>query len=153
MATVKVRHLVEKHGRFYFQPKREMKRAGFPSLSFGDDLAEAVRVIQALNSEWDAVRKRGAVTADLLPGTVRWLAREYKRSDWFRRLAPRTKGEGDRHIERVVDALGKVHVATLRRRHVRRFHEKLAEARGTSQANEGAKWLRRMLAYAIELEL
>ena len=153
MATVKVRHLVGRAGRWYFQPTPAMKRAGFAPLAFGDDLAAAIATIQRLNQEWDAVRKRGPAPLGIVPGTVEWLAREYKRSEWFRRLAPRTRGEGDRHIGRVVDALGRVHVATLRRRHIRRFHEKLAGARGTGQANEGAKWLRRMLSYALELEL
>ena len=93
------------------------------------------------------------IMSDVIPGTVKWLACEYKKSGWFTELAPRTREEGDRHITRIVDALGKVHVATLRRRHIRRFHEKLKAARSTIQANEALKWLRRMLSYAVEIEL
>lgn len=153
MATLKIRHLVKKGGRWFFQPTPGMKGAGFQAMSFGNDVAEAVSVVQALNREWDAVRKRGTPLPGTVPGTMRWLAIEYKRSTWFTGLAPRTKGEADRHILRVVEALGNIHVATLKRRHVRKFHEKLAVAKSESQANESAKWLRRMLSYAVELEL
>ena len=153
MATVNVRHLVERAGRWYFQPTRAMKLQGFQPRAFGTDVAEAMATTQRLNEEWDAVRKRGPAPAGVVPGTVKWLIREYKCSDWFTRLAPRTREEGDRHIARIDAALGRVHVATLRRRNIRRFHEKLMSARGRWQANEGAKWLRRMLSYAVELEL
>jgi integrase len=153
MATVKIRHLVERGGRWYFQPTRAMKNQGFQPLAFGDDIAEALATTQRLNEEWDAVRKRGPAAPGEVPGTVKWLIRDYKCSDWFTDLAPRTREEVDRHIERIDAALGRVHVATLRRRHVRRFHEKLMRARSRRQANEGVKWLRRMLSYAVEIEL
>ena len=153
MATVKIRHLVERAEHWYFQPTPAMKRQGFQPRAFGTDKAEAMATTQRLNEEWDAVRRRGPVPDGMVPGTVKWLIREYKCSDWFTRLAPRTREEGDRHIARIDAALGRVHVATLRRRNIRRFHEKLMSARGRWQANEGAKWLRRMLSYAVELEL
>ena len=120
MATVNVRHLIERAGRWYFQPTPTMKRMGFQPRSFGIDVAEAMATTQRLNDEWDAVRKRGPMPAGVVPGTVKWLIREYKCSDWFTRLAPRTREEGDRHIARIDAALGRTSVR-LRSRSLRKL--------------------------------
>jgi len=67
--------------------------------------------------------------------------------------APPPHDRIDRHIAIIVSALGKVPAGAISRRHARKFHNKLAEAKGRSNANRSIKWLRRLMSYAVELGL
>lgn len=101
MATLKVRHLVEKSGRFYWQPAAPLRAAGWRPMRLHGDQAAAIAKAEALNAEVDAWRageapphapktaaRRGKAAA---PGSVEALIAEYKRSRFWAKLAPKTQ--------------------------------------------------------------
>lgn len=152
MGSIKVRHLIAKPSGWYFQATPAMIRAGIFSEPLGKSLVRAIERAEYLNAQWDS-EKVGKPSNPSRQGTVQWLANEFEKSDWYRVLSDRTKDEADRHIKVVVSALGRVHVGQITRRHCRKFHNKLAEAKGRSNANRSVKWLRRLMSYAIEIGL
>jgi hypothetical protein len=104
MATMKVRHLVEKSGgRFYWQPAAPLRRAGWRPVRLHGDAAAAIAKAEALNAEVDAWR-RGEVAPNApaaaarrgrkaAPGTVEALILEYKASRFWTTKAPKTQQE------------------------------------------------------------
>ena len=87
------------------------------------------------------------------PGSIAWLIDEYGESDWYDRLSAKTTEEVDLALGLVRDALGNMPVAAVRRKHVRKFHNGLLRKASRSKANKTVKWLRRLLRYAIELDV
>ena len=160
MVTLKVRHLRKRDYRgklvgWYFVPGKAMQAAGYRNEALGTDWIKAAERTEALNAEWDLIRVGEKTEPDpAAPGTMKWLIREYQASTWYTGLAERTRGEGDRHIAAIEDSpLAKAFVGRIGRAAVRRFYEKVAAARGGNVAAERLKWLRRILSYAVELEL
>ena len=62
MGDFNIRHLVERRGRYYFQPSKSMRKRGFCPETLGSDLAVAVERAEALNIEYDVSRHRVANT-------------------------------------------------------------------------------------------
>ncbi len=92
MATLKVRHLVEKSGRFYWQPSALLHAAGWRTQRLHGDQAAAITKAEALNAEVDAWRageappnapKRAARGRTVAAGSVAALIRDYKASRFW----------------------------------------------------------------------
>jgi hypothetical protein len=105
----RVRHLVEKQGRFYWQPASALRAAGWRPERLPSDRAAALARAEQLNLEVDAWRagelpasappalvKRAKGAA---PGTVAALIADYRRSRWWTKLAPRTRHQYDWCLE------------------------------------------------------
>ena len=153
MGSFTVRHLVERNGAFYFQATPAMRRDGIFSEPLGRDRVAALTRADYLNTQWDAARS-GISSNPLCEGSISWLIREYENSDWYAVLRPRTKEEVDQFTAIIAASpLGKAHVAQVTRRHCRQFHSKLLEDRGRSHANKAIKWLRRLMEFAVDLDL
>jgi integrase len=92
MATLKVRHLVQKQGRFYWQPSALLRSAGWRPMRLPDTQAEAIAKAEALNAEVDTWRA-GAPTPNApaaagrkrkaAPGSVSALIADYKASRFW----------------------------------------------------------------------
>ena len=151
MGTVRVRHLVEHRSGFYFQATPAMRKVGMVSEPLGTDRAKAIARAEELNRTWDAIRNGGSESGATI--TVGRLIGEYEKSSWYLRLAPKTKQEVDQAMRVVSAGIGPKHaVRSVRRRHVRDFHDKLYQAKGLHHANKVVKWLRRLLAFAVDAE-
>lgn len=88
------RHLIERpkgSGRYYWQPSRSAKAAGFQPRPLGGDLAAAVAEAERLNRQWDDWRT-GREGAGVEVGTFRWLAIEFKRIGPWPENAKTAKG-------------------------------------------------------------
>lgn len=93
MATLKIRHLVQKQGRFYWQPSAALRAEGWRPMRLPDDAGEAMAKAEALNAELDAWRAgqpaphapaqaaRGRKAA--APGSVSALIADYRRSRFW----------------------------------------------------------------------
>ena len=153
MGTVKIKHLVERNGAFYFQATPKMRRAGIFSEPLGRNLVKAIERTEFLNAQWDAARAGGTSNA-VAPGTVNWLIRDFQNSEWYRVLKQVTQVEADYHLAIIVNApLAKFPAHAITRRHCRQFHNKLVQAKGRPSANKSMKWLRRLMSYAVEIGL
>lgn len=97
----RVRHLVEKQGRFYWQPSAALRAAGWRPERLPEDRAAALARAETLNMDVDAWR-RGEVSPAAPPavvararkpaaGTVSALIADYRRSRWWTKLAPSTR--------------------------------------------------------------
>lgn len=127
-----------------------MRAGGFFPEALGDDVTTAVARVQSYNAEWDAMR---TLAPPPKAGRVAWLIDEYQKSSWYRALKPRTLEGVDFALGRVRSAFGEWRVADMSRRDVRIWYEKIHDKRGLSTANRCAKILRRLLNFAVELEL
>lgn len=150
MGTVRVRYVRQKGGTFYFEATKAMREAGFGSRPLGDDPAQAFAQAQEILAAWDAHRL-GLDEPTYMPGTFRWIIKEFERSSWYGDLTERTREETDRHLGIINGEWGKVRVASIERKHCRQLHDRRTEAAGRDHANRTIKWLRRLLHYAMEL--
>lgn len=153
MVTVKIRHLRERASGYYFQPSAVMRKAGFYPEPLGKQMATAIQRVHELNMEWDRVRAAPPPSTSSATGSIAWLIGEFTRSDWYRVLKPATKSETDYHLKIIAAAFGRVQVRSIKRRHCRDFHNKLVEAKSRPYANKSIKWLRRLINYAVELDI
>ena len=150
MGSFKVRYVVFKAGAYYFVPSKKMRQAGIVPAPLGKDFAKAIEQAVPWLEMWDAI-KRGEKSND--HGTIKWLVGKFERSDWYLSLGDRTKENADLHLARITEGLGRYWVHTFRRAHCRAFHDKLVATKGRNAANDGIKWLRRLLNYGIEIEV
>lgn len=93
------RHLVMrrmKNGvtRYYWQPSKAAKAAGFEARALGEALDAAVRKAENLNAQWDAWR-RGEESARFEIGDMDWLVAWFQTSAQFR-----TKTKGTQKVYR-----------------------------------------------------
>lgn len=98
----RIRHLVEKSGRFYWQPAAALRAAGWRPARLPDERPAALAKAEELNAEVDRWRageeaphappqlRRRAKHA---PGSVAALIEAYQGSRWWLGLAPRTRAD------------------------------------------------------------
>jgi hypothetical protein len=55
---VRVRHLLEKNGSYYFNPSSLMRKRGYTARAFGTNLAVAIEATEAYNLDWDRRRDK-----------------------------------------------------------------------------------------------
>jgi integrase len=151
MARLIVRHVIGRGGAYYFQPTAKMKQAGFRSEALGRNAAAAFARAEALNAEWDTLR-RGAETAETVaPFTLAWAIAAYRASSWWRDLAPSTQGVATPLLAYLeASPLGPAPLRELARPDIREFYDKVSAAHGTWKANDTHKYLSRVLSYAVE---
>lgn len=151
---VKVPYMDRRGDAYYWQPKPEMRAAGFRPEALGKDPIKAAARAQALNDEWRQIKHAGPDAPAYPANSFGWLCEQYARSGWYQSLAPRTRETYDMGL-RVLTAspLAKRRVAEISRGDVRRFMDRIREARSEEYLRKIVKVLRRVLAYGIELEL
>lgn len=145
---VRVRHLVERGGAFYFQATPAMRAAQIVSAPLGTDRAAAIAKAEAYNAQWDAFRIDGEKARQ--HGTIRWLIRQYEQSAAYRRLAPKTTREIDRLLAILVRELGDERAAAMERWHVKQFHREQADAVSADHAARLVKELRKLFFVAMD---
>jgi hypothetical protein len=108
MARMKIRHLVDKGGLHYWQPSSTLRRLGFSPRRLSDDATAAIVEAEQLNAEADAARGR-ALEAPAARrrargpahGSVAALIAAYRRSVYYRDLAPSTQRGYDQALEKL----------------------------------------------------
>jgi hypothetical protein len=149
----KIPYLVSKRTGYHWQPSKRMRVLGFDPVALGKDLGGAVSRSRELNETWQAFRKdEGPQGPDR--GTLEWLVAEYEDSDWYKDLRDKTRLEYDWAIRQIkASPMARHPVASIKRPTVRKLHKIFSDAKSRSQANKVIKVLRRLLSYAIEMEL
>lgn len=153
--TVKVRHMRRRgDSGWYFIPSKALHDAGFRPEPLGKDVIAAAARAEVLNAEWDAIRAGQPAVAREVVGSWPWLVKQYEVSDWYRVLQPRSKETQDLGIRVILSSpLAKYQVKACGRREVRSMIAKLRETKSEEHVRKIVKVLRRLLNYAIELEL
>ena len=151
-AVVTLKHTFKIGHKWRWIPPRWARKLGARAETLGPELTdEVILKSRARTAEWEAAR---AGPKKSMPGTVAAVVEQYVASDWYEGLGTATKAEVDTALAVIKAApLARYQVRVLKRRHVRKFHDQLAKAKGRNKANKTVKWLRRVLTYAMELEL
>lgn len=115
---------VQRNGRtwFYWQPSSPLRREGWKPRRLADELPKAIAEAQAINAELDswrqaraglpvvapapAKRARPRVVGRAEAGTVDELIAEYKRSEFWSRLKPKTRRSYEQCLTRISDWAG-----------------------------------------------
>jgi hypothetical protein len=143
---MRIRHFVTRAGRgeaarHYWQPSSELRRAGWRPERLPDELGAAIARAEVLNADVDAWRegraapgapaavKRRARVAP--PGSMAALIEDYRRSEWWRKLAPRTRKDYEWCLDLIRDWAGDEPVRWVTPPAVLAFHD--AQARRTEQ--------------------
>lgn len=156
-----MKHVHQLRGKWRWIPPPWARALGAVSEQLTDDatLTDAAIARAAALTAWyaearDEARDRGRrATPAPARGTLAWLIADYRASSWYGRLRPGTRAEAEAALALLEDVLGPAPVVDIGRRHVRAAVEAIAARRGDDAAVRAAKYLRRVFAWAIELEL
>lgn len=150
---VKVRHLRFKAGRFFFQPSKIMRAAGYYPEALGDDLKAAIARAEELNAAWDRDRTKPAPEM-IQTGTVKWLAMHFERDlGYYLSKSPRYREQIDQFFRVINAMIGPHQISDIRRSHVRAIYNQLREAHSKPYADKAVKHLRRLFTFAIDEEI
>ncbi|MCB1835919.1 MAG: tyrosine-type recombinase/integrase, partial [Geminicoccaceae bacterium] len=158
MATLKIRHLRFKHGKYYWEPSANLKALGFRSVPLGDDRIEAIALAEKKNAEADAER-RGEIVEKHPTGSIPWLIREYCKDESYQELAHKTKRgylQAFKIIEEWSASKGHPQVAKLNRQRVQDYRRHLMDnpppkaKYPAAHAKKIMTHLRILLGYAVD---
>jgi integrase len=125
MVSLKVRHLHQIKGRWYWIPSRTAKALGFRSAALGKDLHEARAGAERLNTQLDAERRKQASPEKVEQGTVKDLIARYKKSDSYTTKALETRKGYSYRLALVEQKAGKLAVKSIQRVDLVQVYEKL----------------------------
>lgn len=151
MANIKVRHLVERGGCYYWQPSTKLRSQGWKCRRLSNSFEAAIAEAEKINAELDGWRN-GETDVSQVPvvNSVESLIGSYKRSKEYRKLADNTKDDYDYRLEIIKKWAGKVPVAAITRKAVHEFWEALAK-KSEWKANATVRVLRLLFNYALDL--
>lgn len=147
----KPRYVLEKDGRFYWNPTKKMRDVGMVSEALPEGKAAAYARANALNEQWDEARE---VAAEPVRGDFNDLINQYQRDPvWYGSLAKVTREEIDYALAIVAETFGPYKVTALTRRHCMVFYNRIRVDGSAHKAARVMKWFKRLLNYAVELEI
>lgn len=152
MASLAIRHLVERVGadgpRWYWQPSTALRASGWASRRLCDaqgvplrDVASAAAAAEAINAELDAWRASQGTTLRRAPraGTVAALVTAYRRSRFWRDLAPETQRGYAHHLAAILAWAGDRPARAITPPEVQAFHALMLGRRRVRAA--GGRWV------------
>ncbi len=135
MGKFKVKYMVARpqkggHVLYYWEPKKKFQQlGGFKTRALGKELASAITQAEIFNSELDAWRKGIIAMPAPKRGTVSWLIEEYRKDEAFTLLAPSTRREYERQIDKLADIFGDLPAAKITRQHAKQFYHTFSKRR------------------------
>jgi len=152
VVRIKVRHLHQMKGTWWWVPSKSAKALGFRAVALGKETSAAALKAEELNARLDTERaaaKAGTTAAaHVQAGTVAALIRAYLASPGYADLAARTKKEYATILRRIEDKAGAVPVAGITRPDLIKVYDKLRAAHGESMAAAMMRVWRLLLSYA-----
>jgi integrase len=138
---MRIRFMIERDGRLYWQPSTELRREGWRIERLAEDWAAAVARAQALNRQVDAWRAGRAPPAEAAeaaapvrprprvapPGSVGALIADYKASRWHQDLRPKTRREYGWALDAIVDWAGDLPARAITPAAVQAFHQAMGQ--------------------------
>jgi len=150
MAKIHVRHLIERNGKFYWQPSTSLRAAGWAPRALSGSMEAAIAEAEKINDQVDAWRIGQAQVNDVpAVDTLDGLIRSYQHSAEYRKLRPSTRANDyDIQLARLSKWGGKCPITGITRRAVKDLHEKLC-LKSEYTANATLRVLRLLFNYAI----
>ena len=152
MIKIRVRRMVERGGKFYYQASPAMRAVGIFSEALGADMGAAVARAEELNAAWDAVRRGEEKTPPRAAvGSTTWLMDRFQKDQvFYLSKNSRTRDEIGYAFRVIEPVFGDVLVKHIERRHCRAFYNRLREQGSAHKAQKLLKWFRRLMAFAVE---
>lgn len=153
--------------RWFWEPSRAMRLAGFATRRLSDDRALAIEQARALNQQVEAWRQGQAAEAASLQekrqlrvvasggrtgklvarGSVDHLIADYRASDKFAKLAPRTRADYEIYLDKIAFWAGPDPVANLTPLDVQKLYRPYVERGNIATGNALIRVLRLLLGH------
>jgi len=150
MGKVRIRYLVPKGAKFYWQPSNALRKHGFQPRRLPDDVVAAHAAAEELNKKVDAWRA-GEEPVRFQPETIPWLIRIYHSDDCYKQLKPSTQKGYDQclaKIEAWSERAGHPPLKSLERKHVKLFYRSMSKT--PTYAFNVIKVLGTLLKFAVD---
>lgn len=153
MGRVKIRYYVVRGGRGYWQPKADMRKAGFDPIACGADGPQAWARAEEMNKRWDAYCAERAAPPPPRHkrGSLAEAFARYRETPEWAKKAERTREEWNRAWRRLGPIFGDIAPGSVRMDHVSRFRERIARQAGQREAHRCIKIWRAMWRVAAAL--
>lgn len=151
MVSLKVRHLHQIRGRWYWIPSKSAHALGFRSSPLGKDLHEARAAAERLNGQLDAERARMVQPEKVAQGTVKDLIARYRKSKKYTKLALETRKSYADRLARIETKAGSLTVASIKRTDMVQAYEKLQAKYQPAMAASIMRVWRLLLSYAYDI--
>lgn len=162
---MRIRFMIEREGRLYWQPSTALRAEGWRIERLPDDWAAAVARAQALNRQVDAWRAGRAPPAEAAeavkavrprpklapPGSVGALIADYKTSRWYQDLRPKTRREYGWALDAIADWAGDLPARAITPAAVQAFHDALARRVVTREGRRAVKETPHRAAAAVRV--
>ena len=168
MTKVRVRHYVVKRGKGFWQPTKKMKALGFGSVPCGPDAPGAWAIAEEWNRRWDQARS-GEVPSPAMasaqnlsfenseeltvypPRSLGDAFRRYRRTEEWKRKAPRTREDWWRGWKRIKPVLGDCDPRTVRLDDVSAWRKFIEDTVSLREAHRAMKIWRALWKVAAAL--
>lgn len=151
MVSLKVRHLHQIKGRWYWIPSKSAHALGFRSAALGTDLHEARAAAERLNGQLDAERAKMVQPEKVEQGTVKDLIARYKKSKRYEKLAGETRKGYDDRLSRIEAKAGGLRVNAIQRTDMVRTYEKLQVKYSPAMAASIIRVWRLLMSHAYDI--
>jgi hypothetical protein len=168
VTTVKIRHYVVKRGKGFWQPTKKMKSVGFGPVPCGPDGPGAWSIAEQWNRRWDQTRS-GEVPSPAMasaknlsfenseeltiypPRSLGDAFGHYRRTEEWRRKAPRTREDWWRGWKRIKPVFGDIDPRTVRLNDISSWRKAIEDTVSLREAHRALKIWRALWKVAAAL--
>ncbi|WP_027527431.1 tyrosine-type recombinase/integrase [Bradyrhizobium sp. Ec3.3] len=168
MTRVKIRHYVVKRAKGFWQPTAKMKKLGFGPVPCGPDGPGAWAIAEEWNRRWDQTRFGAAPSSAMASaqnlsfenseeltiyasGSLGDAFRRYRRTEEWRRKAPRTREDWWRGWRRIKPVFGDNDPRTVQLDHISAWRQAIEEDVSLREAHRALKIWRALWKVAAAL--
>jgi site-specific recombinase XerC len=146
----KIRHFVTRGGRFYWQPSETIANLGMTAEALGTEPGAARARAISLNNLADELRRSANTGAnDARPGSVGRLFADYKASEEFGDLKPRTRKDYAYYLDKIEMDFAKVMVRALTPKVIKTYYKRVRKQKGVTWAYHILSTFRTVLSWAV----
>lgn len=150
MGRDKIRHLIERSGRYFWQPSTTILALGLSAEALGSDPVGAERRAAELNVLADELRRLSKPGSNgPKPGSVSRLFRDYRVSEEFDYLKPRTQRDYVYYMEKIEIDMGHIMVRSLTPRVIKVHYRNVRNSRGITWAYHILATWRTLLSWGV----
>lgn len=155
MGSDKIRHLLARPRadgaiRYHWQPSASLIALGLSAEALGTDAEQAHKRAIELNALGDSIRRLSSpATNGPPPGSVSRLFRDYKASDEFAELKPRTRGDYAYYLEKIEADFGAIMVRALTARVIKVYYKRQRKQVSVTWAYHILATFRTVLSWAV----
>lgn len=148
---VQLRYTVERRGKLFWQPTKDMKARGFQAMPLGPISDDSIAEARRLAAEWDKVRKQPEKVTVYPPGTLgayyERVTGRYTRKPalWWTKLSPRGREDYHRAWPRIDPVFGRQVVGKVTTEACERFYKAMDDELSPSERYRTIKALKRLL--------